>query len=248
MNRKTFIISYGSTCRSWQWSWSFINKKEKFIIFGAWDKYTDGNTALILDETWEYNTGRKKAGYHEAREHIRLVEEEGYALKTFPIIYSNERKNKSGSGPSTIKEFIPELTSKILKRVGGQWYATDGVLSPQLPEEVSHPEKYIEGASRTVFINAYERNARARVACIKHYGATCIVCGFNFQEVYGQIGTGYIHVHHLVPLSEIEQQYELDPINDLIPICPNCHAMIHSTQPILTIEQLKNRLARIRNT
>ena len=244
MNRKTFIESQGATCRNWNWSWSFINEKEKFIIFGAWDKHTEESTALILDEAWEYNSsGKKKPGYKEAREHIRLVEEKGYSLKTFPMICSD----KNGTGPAIIKEVIPELTLKILKRVGGKWYASDGVLLPQLPEEVSHPEKYIEGASRTLSINAYERNAKARAACIKHYGATCRVCDFNFQDIYGQIGAGYIHVHHLVPLSEIKQQYKLNPIKDLRPVCPNCHAIIHSTQPVLTIEQLKGHLGCTRN-
>jgi 5-methylcytosine-specific restriction protein A len=78
MSRKTFVESQGATCRNWNWSWSFINEKMKFIIFGAWDKNTEGSTALIFDETWKRNSaGRKNPAYPEAREHIRLVEEEG---------------------------------------------------------------------------------------------------------------------------------------------------------------------------
>lgn len=245
MSRKTFIESQGATCRNWNWSWSFINEKMKFIIFGAWDRNTAESTALIFDEAWERNAaGRKNPAYPEAREHIRLVEEEGYLLKTFPMIYSDERKDEHGIGPAKIKGFVQELTPKILKKVSSKWYASDGTLSTLLPEEVENPEKYAEGASRIVSVNAYERNAKARVACIKHYGAACIVCGFNFQTVYGQIGAGFIHVHHLVPLSEIKKQYELDPIKHLRPVCPNCHAIIHSTQPALTIEQLKSHLGR----
>ena len=160
------------------------------------------------------------------------------------MTYSDERKDEHGFGPAKIKGFVPELTSKFLKRIGGRWYASDGTLSTLLPEEVQNPEKYVEGASRTVSVNAYERDAKARVACIKYYGAACIVCGFNFQTVYGQIGAGFIHVHHLVPLSEIKKQYDLDPVRDLRPVCPNCHAIIHSTQPTLTIEQLKSHLGR----
>jgi 5-methylcytosine-specific restriction protein A len=111
-----------------------------------------------------------------------------------------------------------------------------------LPEEVTEPEKCFEGALKKISINAYERNSKARNACIKHYGATCVVCGFNFEKVYGAIGAGFIHVHHLVPLSEVKSVYELDPIEDLRPVCPNCHAIIHSTQPMLTIEELKAHL------
>ncbi|MBI5572563.1 MAG: HNH endonuclease [Desulfomonile tiedjei] len=248
MSRKKFIESQGATCRNWRRSWSFINEKEKLIIFGAWDKNTKGNTALILDEAWERNSaGRKNPAYPEAREHIRFVEEEGYSLKTFPIIYSDEQKDENGFGPSTIKKFEPKLTQKILKRVRGKWYASDRVFPPTLPEEIEHPETYIEGVSQTVSVNAYERNAKARAACIKHYGAMCVVCGFNFQTVYGEIGAGFIHVHHLVPLAEIKRQYELNPIRDLRPVCPNCHAIIHRAQPALTIDQLQGHIRRTGN-
>ncbi|HDY85591.1 MAG TPA: HNH endonuclease, partial [Methylophaga sp.] len=89
MSRKKFIESQGATCRNWTWSWSFINESEKVIIFGAWDTNTDGDTSLILSDTWEYSgKGRKQPAYEQSREHIRLIEEEGYELKTFPIIYS----------------------------------------------------------------------------------------------------------------------------------------------------------------
>lgn len=173
-----------------------------------------------------------------------MIEEEGYLLKTFPLIHSDERKDANGLGPAKIKEFGQTLSTKFLKKVGGKWYASDGIACHSIPEEVSHSEQYIEGSSNTIAINAYERNAKARAACIRHYGPLCIVCGFNFEAVYGSIGVGYIHVHHLVPLSNIRMEYALDPIRDLRPVCPNCHAMIHTTEPVLSIEQLKVHLSR----
>lgn len=115
-------------------------------------------------------------------------------------------------------------------------------LGSLLPEEVEAPEQYKEGATRTVTINAYERNADAREKCIKHHGYKCSVCSFDFESMYGPIGKNYIHVHHLVPLAEIGTEYEIDPLNDLVPICPNCHAMIHKTRDTLTIGQLKQCL------
>lgn len=62
------------------------------------------------------------------------------------------------------------------------------------------------------------------------------------SKIYGEIGNGFIHVHHLVPLSAIKENYHLDPINDLIPVCPNCHAMLHRQNPPLTPEELKQRM------
>ncbi len=88
-------------------------------------------------------------------------------------------------------------------------------------------------------MNVYERSAKARQACIARYGVDCFICGFNFNSVYGDAGDGFIHVHHLKPLSEVGEKYELDPVEDLRPVCPNCHAMIHRRIPAYTIEEMK---------
>lgn len=243
MNRKQFIESQGATCRNWTWSWSFVNEKKKVVIFGAWDRHTEGNTSLILSEDWqESRRGRKQPAYEQSREHIRLVEEEGYQLMTFPMKYSDANKDEAGVGPAKIEGFEPRLTEKFLKRVGGNWYASDDGLGNLLPEEVEAPEQFIEGASKTVAVNTYERNAEARAKCIKHHGYRCAVCKFDFAAIYGSIGDKYIHVHHVISLSEIGREYVLNPIKDLVPVCPNCHAIIHRTRPSMSVEQLRRHL------
>lgn len=107
------------------------------------------------------------------------------------------------------------------------------------PGEVATPSQFVEGATRQVSVNRYERNQYARQRCIEHYGCRCSVCGFDFEAAYGELGSGFIHVHHLKALAEIGREYEIDPISDLRPICPNCHAMIHRRQEMMTIEQLR---------
>lgn len=97
----------------------------------------------------------------------------------------------------------------------------------------------MEGALKRVVGSRFERNSRARNACIAHYGTSCAVCGFSFEEAYGEIGRTFIHVHHRVPVSAIGESYEVNPIKDLIPVCPNCHAMIHRTDPPLSVDELK---------
>ena len=244
MSRKKFIESQGATCRNWTWSWSFINEEKKIIIFGAWDTNTDGDTSLILSDTWQVSgRGRKQPAYEQSREHIRLIEEEGYELQTFPLIYSDANKDEDGVGPAKIEGFVPELSKKLLKKVGGKWYASDGEMSNHLPEEVGSPEQYVEGASKTVSVNTYERSADARAKCIAHHGYSCVACGFNFEQVYGAIGEKYIHIHHIIPLSEIRMEYVLNPIKDLVPVCANCHGIIHRTTPALTVDQLKQHLS-----
>ena len=106
---------------------------------------------------------------------------------------------------------------------------------PGFPDEM---EEHLEGATKKVFVNAYERNPKARAACIKQYGVTCIVCTFNFQSKYGPIGEGFIHVHHLKPIAKQSGEHVVNPDTDLRPICPNCHAMLHVSDPPLTIEEL----------
>ena len=87
----------------------------------------------------------------------------------------------------------------------------------------------VEGAARRVAVNKYERDGRARSQCIAAHGTDCAVCGIDFGVVYGDFARGYIHVHHKTPVAEAAKQgdYELDPISDLVPVCPNCHAMLH---------------------
>lgn len=112
----------------------------------------------------------------------------------------------------------------------------------EITEELSSTIEYTEGQEKKLVIKVYERNRKARTECIKHYGDkyNCEICGFNFKEAYGSAGKEYIHVHHIVPLSKIREEYVLDPTKDLIPVCPNCHAMIHknSKEPV-DVNELK---------
>jgi len=97
-----------------------------------------------------------------------------------------------------------------------------------------------EGAKVSVLINRYERSRKNRELCIKTYGTWCRVCGFDFYLTYGEIGKGYIHVHHLTKLATLEgKARKIDPIKDLRPVCPNCHEMLHRSDPPYTIDQLK---------
>jgi 5-methylcytosine-specific restriction protein A len=108
-----------------------------------------------------------------------------------------------------------------------------------LPEEISDDVTFYEGSKQRITVNAYERNSKARKASIAHYGTRCRVCKLDFGEKYGEVGQGFIHVHHLKPLSDIGEKYEIDPKQDLIPVCPNCHAIIHKRNPPYTIEEVK---------
>lgn len=99
-----------------------------------------------------------------------------------------------------------------------------------------------EGQKKQITSNSYERNPEARRRCVDHYGFRCAVCSFDFQTKYGELGKDFIHVHHLKPVSEIGELYYVDPIEDLRPVCPNCHAMLHRRKPSLSIDELKEKI------
>lgn len=110
------------------------------------------------------------------------------------------------------------------------------------PEELPSSTEYIEGAARSILVNAYERNRRAREKCLRHHGRLCTVCGFDFEARCEEPAVGYIQVHHVVPIAGVRKEYRLNPITDLRPVCPNCHAVIHRREPPFSIDEVKQML------
>ena len=96
-----------------------------------------------------------------------------------------------------------------------------------------------EGAGYKAVTGRYERSLVNRNLCIAAKGYSCRVCGIDFQSSYGDLGSGFIHVHHIIPVSKMGPNYAVNPLNDLEPVCPNCHSMLHRKDPPLEIEELK---------
>jgi 5-methylcytosine-specific restriction protein A len=119
-------------------------------------------------------------------------------------------------------------------------------VSPLLPDEISEEilgeSGLPEGAMKQVLVNKYERSPRNRSACISFHGTRCHICDFDFGDMYGEFASNYIHVHHIVPVSKIGPAYKVDPIRDLVPLCPNCHSALHIKNPPLLPSELKSIL------
>lgn len=154
---------------------------------------------------------------------VRWADDGTPVLKKYPRL-----EIQSDNQTFLFQELSPEPSES--DRLG----TPDGPDAAELP-----PGTYIEGAVKQILVNAYERDQNARRACLANYGPSCAVCGFGFAEKYGVIGKGFIHIHHLKPLSEIGESYRLDPVRDLRPVCPNCHAMLHRQSPPFSIDELK---------
>lgn len=110
------------------------------------------------------------------------------------------------------------------------------------PDELPMGQTYFEGLAQATFVNRYERSSEARAASIAHHGCVCQVCRVDFTKRYGPLGEGFIHVHHIVQISSIGERYCINPIVDLVPVCPNCHAMLHRQEPPLKVEELRTLL------
>jgi len=218
------------------------------VIFGVWEGEDKGKFRLILHKKWEYSAkGKRQPGYLQAVEHIRLVEDNGYALRTFSMRGVKRYPEQGDLSPSAIQDFTPELDNVQLVALPDGWYVAAAAgrydTIPEVIEGVEEPGGFPEGAKTTVLVNAYERNRQARDRCLKHHGCRCRVCDMHFRERYGELGADYIHVHHIVPIAKIGKAYKIDPIKDLIPVCPNCHAMLHRTSDTLSVEALQKILA-----
>ena len=114
------------------------------------------------------------------------------------------------------------------------------------PETIPPNDDLFEGIKKTVAVNKYERSSVARSMCIEQNGCICKICGFDFEKTYGESGKGFVHVHHLVPIHKIGREYRVDYKNDLMPVCPNCHAMLHRRHlgKELTPEELRELINR----
>jgi 5-methylcytosine-specific restriction enzyme A len=139
-----------------------------------------------------------------------------------------------------------EITTEVTDELEAIWFdflSTQEVrYNPFKETDKEEQRVYTEGTPNQVLITKYERNPYARKTCIDYYGAFCSVCEFDFEKHYGSLGKGFIHVHHLKQVANIGKEYNIDPIKDLRPVCPNCHSMIHKRKTPLTIEELKEKM------
>lgn len=140
--------------------------------------------------------------------------------------------------PSVIDHNDEILTQSLVIRWAGRMLGLVLSLLPLEHEAVGEAE----GGVVQIVGNRYERSSVNRAACIEIQGDICKVCGFNFGTVYGEIGKGFIEVHHIEPVSGLQQGTVVNPASDLVPLCANCHSMIHRKSPPYTVEELKTMI------
>jgi 5-methylcytosine-specific restriction enzyme A len=217
MSRKQFVLSKGATCKNWGWSWSFVNESEQLVIFGLWDYHTNG---LILSEDWRKSaSGWKNRGYDQALEHIRLIEEEGYRLMTFPMQDADAKRQDDGNGRAKIGGFIPVLTEKKLKRVGRSWYAKDvtEVDVPASPDNDT-PDEFPE--RKDSVLRLLIRDTKISLQIKRLYEYRCQICRKRLKI---RPCVFYAEAHHLQPLGG--EHKGPDVKDNILCLCPNHHVL-----------------------
>jgi len=208
-------------------------EQRKSALYWLYHSQKSVRIYLDCDDTEEIRGEIERRLPSPVRLQTRPFPRKGFALRT-PIFFDIQSRDEvQGLGP-------------LLKLLSG--YRRDRQESKKseleqywLPnsEETFTSSEIVEGARISILTNRYERSQLNRERCIQAYGTLCAVCGFNFLAVYGEIGKGYIHVHHLSKLATPEgKSRKINPVKDLRPVCPNCHQMLHRTDPPYTIEQL----------
>lgn len=103
----------------------------------------------------------------------------------------------------------------------------------------------LEGSPKQIYTTVYERKKNLRIQAIAIHGESCVACGFNFGSFYGEYASGYIQIHHTSPVSEYEKPRAVDPEKELVPLCANCHAVVHRRKDrILSVRELQGMITK----
>ncbi|MBX3178217.1 MAG: HNH endonuclease [Candidatus Hydrogenedentes bacterium] len=153
-------------------------------------------------------------------------------------ILKEEYEKHNWTPRSSGMEIPPAIATKLER----SWLDLPDIAKYYRPE-TDDEKLYLDGNPSRAFVKRYERNPHARKACIDEYGCSYAACGYDFEKTFGELEKGFIHVHHLEQLATIGKEHAIDPVRDLRPVCPNCHAMIHKRRQPYTIAEMQERLA-----
>jgi hypothetical protein len=200
-------------------------------VLEKWDGKAYNSPLYYISEDKERRDGIDKDGSE-----YRIQVDWFLDLRDSPIVI-NEIRNRFSYLP---RGAVNRITKRRIEAEALLNDLTDKLNS--MDELFQNPEGVPEGAMKRVWVNSYERSEIARRDCIKAWGYKCIICDTNLESIYGPSAKSLIHAHHLVPLSQIKTDYIIEPIKDMRPVCPNCHAVIHRRSPPYSIEEIKSMI------
>lgn len=209
---------------------------EKYAAFSISDMAMAGDEKK---ETFALYANQLKKRKARVEFYINDIPYDPVKYKSWPSEWTGYRLRVSRSPIVPEDKEVDEIEIALL------WAElTVGMFLSLLNIKLLDENEYLEGGVRRVEANRYERNPVNRELCLAENGYTCKICGFDFEKVYGEIGHHFIHVHHIVPISKMHEEYMINPVEDMIPVCPNCHAMLHQTDPPISPEEMRILLNR----
>ena len=182
--------------------------------------------------------------WKDENEYQKSINGKFMRLKLIDQIYNPKLSldNLKLNGLSAAPQGPVKVKPQLLDYINSNF--SDNYQTEIFPEMLDSENVEFEGIKKQILVNKYERSSIARKKCIEYHGLNCKICGIKFSDKYGEIGNEFIHIHHLTPLHKIGKEYKVDYKNDLVPVCPNCHSMLHrkigGIEP--TIDELRNML------
>lgn len=160
-----------------------------------------------------------------------------------PVLINNPNGYYEQIPPNLAGNYWRNAVRPISEVVYNSILNSTNILITEPVDTIEFERDYWEGNKKVRYGTYYERNKNLRKKAIEIHGLSCQACGFNFRKTYGNLGEGFIHVHHTKPLSQTGK-CSINPKQDLVVVCPNCHVMLHRAKDkVLTIEELKRILA-----
>lgn len=159
-------------------------------------------------------------------------------------------KNRNFQGKSfPIPKNIWDKLDKMAMDRNPEYHGYQELLEVTLPligstddadlDSLNAEEEMFDGERKQRIATYHNRNQKLRNKAIEIHGFECMVCGFSFEKKYGARGYGFIEVHHLNPVSSLDEATPVDPKKEMAVVCSNCHTMIHRENDNLSLDELR---------
>ena len=222
----------------------------KFIYYKGADKEKSFSDFRLTDRPHYFGTGEIGTIEKETNSNSYYASINDYYAFINPVVFKDDdgyleplareyfTKNDRGNyfRGNAVRSIDKETFNLILSKVSGYLPSSN---NGETTRELTTVE-IKEGSKKLFYTTKYERSKFNRESAIRIHGAECKCCGLNFEERYGTLGKGFIHIHHKNPLHTLDEEVAVNPETDLVPVCPNCHAMIHRRKDkLISVEELR---------
>lgn len=184
-------------------------------------QYADANFKGIYEEL-DHNY------YDRISSQIPLNQEMKAANEAADLKYSSHLKLYSAFLESKhFKQLFKRRIAGANEQTPTAAQTTTASSAPSVPKKPKERE-ITEGEKKHVEFERAHRNPILRQTCLDKYGYQCQCCGMDFASLYGdELGANFIEVHHLQMISTYDENRPEDYVENLVPLCSNCHSMIH---------------------